>query len=169
MSNEVARFSVKNVICGIRHASERTEFIAWPFEAAAFGAESLNCRCSAELSLAAPRRRYKLEQGDIVGGRARRRTGNLSGHRAAVGEFPCWAGIMATYCLAGDEQRRDRLAELPNARARRVGLAFIDLGARGMQGRDQNLAVHSDRAGQLGRCRHRKYEMERGNGANDDR
>src|ERR1700716_2040595 len=60
--------------------------------------------------------------------------GDLAGHRAAVGQLPGRAGIMAADNLVVRNQRRDRLPESPGQLAIIAGLAFVDLRALRMHG-----------------------------------
>ena len=59
---------------------------------------------------------------------------------AAVAVLPIGPGIVATHRRAIEQQRRDRLAELPGELAGGVGLAVVDLGAFGMQRHNTGLA-----------------------------
>ena len=73
-----------------------------------------------------------------------------------VGQLPARAGEVPADRLAVDQQRRNRLAELPDELAVRAGLAVVDLRALGMDGRDHGFIRRGDRVRYLrvrGRCR----------------
>lgn len=60
---------------------------------------------------------------------AGRAGGHLADHRAAVAVLPTRPRVVPADRLAGDKQRRDRLAELPHELPAGIGLALVDLSA----------------------------------------
>ena len=74
---------------------------------------------------------------------------HLGGHCTAVGQLPIRTGIVPTDGLALEDQGGNRFAKLPDQLATAVGLAFIDLGAFGMDGHHRHLARRSNGIGYL--------------------
>src|SRR5262245_60806459 len=113
--------AVEGIVCRVRHVEEGAGALAGPLGDTAPGVEPLARVNAAEPAGPALLRHLKLKERDVVGGRAGRAAGELGGHRAAVGELPGRAGIVAADGLAIDNEGRDRLAELPGELAGGVG------------------------------------------------
>src|SRR5713101_2086677 len=139
----------ESIVRRIRHAQERTARVTRSVGRATFGVDSLDRRGAGELARPTLRRNLEFEQRDVFRRRTGSATGHLAGHRAAVGQFPTRTCIVPTDGLAVGDQRRNRLAELPDELATAIRLAFVDLGALGVNGQHHRLTGRGDRIGHL--------------------
>jgi hypothetical protein len=85
-----------------------------------------------------PRGNFEFEEWNVIGTGAWRASNRLGADRTAVAHFPGRPCVVTANCFTGDEQRRDRFAQLPSEFSGRTELALIKLCADRMNAHDRN-------------------------------